>query len=107
MSAPNANTARRGLRTCVETRPVPYSGVAETIYRILTEETTTAPGKVAATDDGSDDEAPPLAAYTHSRLSGVRGLYRGLGMGFSANLLVFVLTLLTGERQTQSGWTEL
>jgi len=37
----------------------------------------------------------------------VRGLYRGLGMGFSANLLVFVLTLLTGERQTQSGWTEL
>ena len=66
LSAPNANTARRGLRTCVETRPVPYSGVAETIYRILTEETTTAPGKVAATDDGSDDEAPPLAAYTHS-----------------------------------------
>ena len=107
LSAPNANTARRGLRTCVETRPVPYSGVAETIYRILTEETTTAPGKVAASDDGSDDEAPPLAAYTHSRLSGVRGLYRGLGMGFSANLLVFVLTLLTGERQTQSGWTEL
>lgn len=30
---------RRSLKTCVETRPAPYVGTAETVYRILTEET--------------------------------------------------------------------
>lgn len=109
LSVPNANTARRGLRTCVETRSVPYSGVMECVYRIVTEETAAPPAKrlSSASDDGSDDEAPTVAAGVHSRLSGIRGLYRGLGMGISANLLVFVLTLLTGERQSQSGWAEL
>ena len=30
-----------------------------------------------------------------------------VGMGFTANLLVFVLTLITGERQSGDGWTEM
>lgn len=109
LTVPNTSTARRGLRTCVETRPVPYTGVAETVYRIVTEETA-ARSVAPKSDDGamSDDEAPTVAASTHTRLSGLRGLYRGLSMGVTANLLVFVLTLLTGERQTQTtGWAEL
>ncbi|KAL4401595.1 transmembrane transporter [Malassezia pachydermatis] len=102
LAVPNANTGRRGLRTCVETRPVPYSGVAEAVYRIVTEETTIVPVR----RDDSDDSST-IAVSGQDRFGGIRGLYRGLGMGFTANLLVFVLTLLTGERQGSTGWTEI
>ena len=97
-------TASRGLRTCVETRPVAYTGVTEALYRIITEETTVVPRKG---DDEDAEDAGTLAASGYSSLGGLRSLYRGFGMGFSANLLVFVLTLVTGEREGASGWTEL
>lgn len=101
--APNLHTGRRGLRTCVETRPVPYSGVFEAVYRIIAEETVILPAVL-----GDDAEPSTIAVSSVSRFGGLRGLYRGFGMGFSANLLVFVLTLLTGERQiNQTGWTEI
>ncbi|PKI82976.1 hypothetical protein MVES1_003128 [Malassezia vespertilionis] len=90
----NTNTARRGLRTCVETRPVPYSGVTEALYRIVVEETSIPQGK---------DEA----GFFHFNFGGLRNLYRGFGMGFTANMLVFVLTLVTGEREPATGWTEM
>jgi len=107
LSVPNANTARRGLRACVETRPVPYSGVAEAVYRIVSEETSVVPRRKDQDSEGSVDEAATIARGGYSRLGGLRSLYRGFGMGFFANLLVFVLTLVTGERQGQSGWTEI
>lgn len=107
LSVPNANTARRGLRACVETRPVPYSGVVEAVYRIVSEETSVVPRRKDQTSEDSVDEAATIARGGYSRLGGLRSLYRGFGMGFFANLLVFVLTLVTGERQGQSGWTEI
>ncbi|WFD21589.1 hypothetical protein MEQU1_000242 [Malassezia equina] len=107
LSVPNANTARRGLRACVETRPVPYSGVAEAVYRIVSEETSVVPRRKDQDAEDCLDEAATIARGGHSRLGGLRSLYRGFGMGFFANLLVFVLTLVTGERQGQSGWTEI
>ncbi|WFD02088.1 hypothetical protein MOBT1_000767 [Malassezia obtusa] len=100
----HANTARVGLRTCVETRPVPYSGVFECMYRIVSEETSVAPHLGQPRDDGG---VQSLVARGYSSIGGLRNLFRGFGMGFTANLLVFVLTLITGERQSGNGWTEM
>ena len=94
----------RGLRTCVETRPVPYVGVVEAIYRILTEETSVAP---SSSDSQDLAQSGVLAKTGHSSLGGLRSLYRGFGMAFGANLVVFMLTLVSGERADQAGWAEI
>jgi fusion and transport protein UGO1 len=93
---PAPTVATAGLRTCVETRPVPYAGVAEALYRIVTEETSAVP---AQTKTGP--------VYYSSLIGGFKNLYRGFGMSFSANVLVFILTLVTGERDPTPGWTEI
>lgn len=108
------------LRTCVETRPKPYEGVTEAIYRILTEETSTTPVKKAPGSGkgrGSDTEAAVpmevkdsgiLAKPGSSSFGGLYSLYRGFGFSISANALVFVLTIVTGERaHATAGWTEI
>ncbi|SJX60587.1 related to UGO1-outer membrane component of the mitochondrial fusion machinery [Sporisorium reilianum f. sp. reilianum] len=122
------NVGVRGLRTCVETRPIAYVGVVEAIYRIVTEETVAThirsvskagqSSSEAAGSGASDASASAetntlaqsgiLAAKTgHSSLGGLRSLYRGFGMAFSANLVVFMLTLVSGERAGPAGWAEI
>lgn len=124
------NVGVRGLRTCVETRPIAYVGVVEAIYRIVTEETvpthvassksdqastsTTDSAGATASDTGSTGghnamaQSGIIAAKTgHSSLGGLRSLYRGFGMAFSANLVVFMLTLVSGERAGPAGWAEI
>ncbi|SPC63824.1 related to UGO1 - outer membrane component of the mitochondrial fusion machinery [Ustilago sp. UG-2017b] len=125
------NVGVRGLRTCVETRPIAYVGVVEAIYRIVTEETVAThmgfakPDQASslASDSGgtaSNDtsgsaagqnpmaQSGILAAKTgYSSLGGLRSLYRGFGMAFSANLVVFMLTLVSGERAGPAGWAEI
>lgn len=100
----SANTARVGLWTCVETRPAPYTGVLECMYRIVSEETSIDP-QLRPAQSGLSVQS--LVARGYSSVGGLRNLFRGFGMGFTANLLVFVLTLITGERQTGDGWTEM
>lgn len=143
-SRPSGNTGTmRGLRTCVETRPKPYTGVVEAIYRIVTEETTyhhhhfhgLIPTKRASherdpsshphphrprgrshqrteTEDSNAPDAHPMARSeilappqpTYTTLGGVKSLYRGFTMAAGANLIVFLLTVVTGERvSTGSG----
>lgn len=125
----------RSLRTCVEIRPEPYAGVVEAIYKILTEETSVshkAPVEKESTESEEKESAKArrkrnestdstssafgfmnksgiLAAKTGtSSLGGLNSLYRGLGMALSANLVVFVLTIVGGERAgTQGGWAEI
>ncbi|KDN44951.1 mitochondrial carrier [Tilletiaria anomala UBC 951] len=127
----------KGLRTCVETRPEAYAGVIDALYRIVTEETTISPkAKVKARPglSGSADDSAGvhtregstasgaggdgalemglarsqiLAPSGHSSLGGLGGLYRGFSMGFGANLLVFLLTVVSGERNTGTGWAEI
>lgn len=126
----SGNVGVRGLRTCVETRPIAYVGVVEAIYRIVTEESATthvastthskASSSTAEPADGATSEASAstgtntmaqsgiIAAKTgHSSLGGLRSLYRGFGMAFSANLVVFMLTLVSGERAGTAGWAEI
>ncbi|PWN23953.1 mitochondrial carrier [Microstroma glucosiphilum] len=151
----------RGLRSCVETRPRPYTGVVEAIYRILTEETSQIPQplsrleeKHAQHHDHKSDRAPKgkegarpqpqhrqhartraqdvpsgtapatpehsllrseiLAPQTplYATLGGVKSLYRGFTMAAGANLVVFFLTVVTGERVSSGpgaggGWAEI
>lgn len=142
----------KGLRTCVETRPKPYVGVVEAIYRILTEETayassssapaaaTGAKGKgkqeeekkrsaggwqrqhqrteTEETNTAAADGTPqrpgshPMMGRseilapqrpTYATLGGLRSLYRGFTMAAGANLVVFLLTVVTGERVQTTG----
>ena len=105
------------LRTCVETRPKAYEGVMEAIWRILTEESSASPVKKAkSSSKDSKESAEPasmfdsgiLAKQGHSSLGGLYSLYRGLGFAVSANALVFVLTIVTGERASSTaGWAEI
>ncbi|PWY98797.1 mitochondrial carrier [Testicularia cyperi] len=116
-----ANVGVRGLRTCVETRPVAYVGVVEAIYRIVTEESSITPRRSssasksasAPTADKPNEAADHmmqsgiLAKAGHSSFGGLRSLYRGFGMAFGANLVVFMLTLVSGERAGPAGWAEI
>ncbi|PWN38292.1 mitochondrial carrier [Meira miltonrushii] len=103
------------LRTCVETRPKPYEGVAEAIYRILTEETSITPAKKIGKGSKPGNTEPVdlkdsgiLAKPGSSTFGGLYSLYRGLGFSIGANALVFVLTIVTGERtHGTAGWTEI
>jgi fusion and transport protein UGO1 len=106
----------KALRTCVETRPRPYLGVSEAIYRILVEETSFSPvprqhSREASTDSSSGDvlaRSAVLAKHGNSSLGGLRSLYRGFTMGLGANAVVFALTLVSRERNPSSaGWAEI
>lgn len=112
-------TFERPLRTCVETRPKPYEGVLEAIWRIVTEETSASPVKkhsskstiehaTSTSSSTSMQDSGILAKPGHSSLGGIHSLYRGLGFAIGANALVFVLTIVTGERASSTaGWAEI
>lgn len=72
----------RAWRTCVETRPTPYAGVVEAVYRILTEETGQIPRR-RRTSRGSQlvlgeaEEKEDLHGVGLGAANGLRQLYRG------------------------------
>ncbi|CAO1630207.1 unnamed protein product [Sympodiomycopsis kandeliae] len=127
----------KGLRTCVETRPEPYSGVWNAISSILTEETSQFPhfrhrpshphrrnrrlDDLSTTSSSSNTMETPergtsnplhhseiLAPQrpTYTTFGGVKSLYRGFTMAAGANLVVFLLTVVTGERSTTGSATK-
>lgn len=104
----------------METRSAPYAGVVEAVYRILTEETGNIPRrrrrstvekerekseKSSGGNPGGKDKKEDLG--TLGMGNGLRQLYRGLGMGLGANVLVFVLGLVAGGGEVSSGWAEV
>lgn len=104
------NGVGRAWRTCVETRPAPYAGVVEAVYRILTEETGRIPRRrrrsaTARAKDG-DDTKEDLGEQGLGVGNGLRQLYRGLGMGIGAQAVVFLLGLVAGGDEA-SGWAEV
>lgn len=127
--AGRAGGVGRAWRTCVETRPQPYAGVVEAVYRILTEETgkiprrrrrrrssaapgtpglagAPSPGLGVPTTPGADDDKEDLATAGLGASGGLRQLYRGFGMGVGANVVVFLLALIAGGEEA-SGWAEM
>ena len=108
----------RPLRTCVETRPMPYNGVVDAMWHILTEERSDLPirrrkrksikGKERAEENAGEnelemDDAPP-SSWRHT---GLGQLYRGLGVRISASVIVLLLGILSGGDDGDSGWAEL
>jgi mitochondrial fusion and transport protein UGO1 len=103
------------IRGCVELRPLPYNGVVDAFYRILTEERSDLPlphrvlrrrpsvkGKEKPVlDQPIDHDEESWRSHT-----GLGQLYRGLGMRLTASALVFVLALMAPD-DGSSGWTEL
>ncbi|BGP59795.1 hypothetical protein NBRC10512v2_001091 [Rhodotorula toruloides] len=115
--AGRAGGVGRPWRTCVETRPAPYAGIVEAVYRILTEETgkiprrrrrrrsSAAPGTPGA-PPMTNEEKEDLATAGLGASGGLRQLYRGFGMGVGANVVVFLLGLVAGGEEA-SGWAEM
>lgn len=105
------------IKACVELRPAPYNGVIDAMWHILTEERSDLPLErrrvrrpSRSGDKGKDREDAEVEEEVIEegwfKNTGIGQLYRGLGMRFSASILMFVLGMLSGEER-DSGWTEL
>ncbi|BGP37520.1 hypothetical protein JCM10449v2_001426 [Rhodotorula kratochvilovae] len=114
--AGRAGGVGRAWRTCVETRPQPYAGIVEAVYRILTEETGKIPRRRRRRRSSAvpgtpglavgEEEKEDLATAGLGASGGLRQLYRGFGMGVGANVVVFLLGLVAGGEEA-SGWAEM
>ncbi|EIW86536.1 mitochondrial carrier [Coniophora puteana RWD-64-598 SS2] len=90
------------LQTCVETRPVPYNGVVDAMWHIISEERSDLPLKTdrkKRTEEEAEND-------NWRRHTGIGQLYRGLGMRLSASVIVFLLSTVNGD-ETDAGWAEL
>jgi len=97
-------------------RPAPYNGVVDTLWHILTEERSDLPlrvkakrvrrgskGKQQAEQDKKRDEEDE----SWFKNTGLGQLYRGLGMRLGASAIVFLLAVVSGGEEKDSGWAEL
>lgn len=84
------------LKTCIEKRPVPYNGVVDALWHILTEERSDLPVRPQRKDE----------YVSMWRKTGLGQLYRGLGVRLGAGAIVFLLGILTGDGD-ETGWAEL
>lgn len=112
------------LKACVELRPVPYNGMVDAFWHILTEERSDLPLKKRKrhrrkSSVEKEKEGTPRA-QTHDRAeahvdgssswlrrSGVGQLYRGLSLRMTASMFVFVLAMFVGGDEPDAGWAEL
>ncbi|EJU01131.1 hypothetical protein DACRYDRAFT_22905 [Dacryopinax primogenitus] len=81
----------------VLTRPMPYHGIIDTLYRIMSEESSVPPPL---------PEHREKAATSFWTSTVIRQLYRGYGMALTAGVIVFCLGLLGGDLD-EPGWAEL
>ncbi|QRV86336.1 mitochondrial carrier protein [Ceratobasidium sp. AG-Ba] len=112
-------TARRRLQiqtrgtghfqACVETRPSPYVGVLDVIWRTLSEErsmyTVLRRRGVSSQGQPTEEELKEKPSWFSS--TGIGQLYRGFGMGMGASAVVFLLATLAGGDVSDAGWAEL
>lgn len=101
------------VKACVEMRPAPYNGIVDTIWHILTEERSDLPLKVKRVRRGSKASKGKQEAQEDReeegwfRNTGLGQLYRGLGMRLGASAIVFLLAIVSGGEEKDSGWAEL
>ncbi|CAE6491618.1 unnamed protein product [Rhizoctonia solani] len=112
-------TARRRLQiqtrgsgrfqACVETRPSPYTGVADVLWKVLTEErsmpTMLRRRRMSSQGRQTEEEVKEKGSWINS--TGIGQLYRGFGMGMGASGVVFLLATLAGGDSSDAGWAEL
>lgn len=107
----------RPVKACVEMRPAPYNGVVDTLWHILTEERSDLPLKEkrarrsSRASKGKQVERERVVMEEDEeswlRNTGIGQLYRGLGMRLGASAIVFILALVSGGEEGDSGWAEL
>ena len=101
----------RPLKACVELRPVPYNGMVDAFWHILTEERSDIPlqptrrrrksvGSKAKVEEEENRER-------WMRSTGLGQLYRGLGLRLGASVVVFVLAMMGAREEADAGWAEL
>ena len=111
------------LKACIELRPVPYNGVVDAMWHIVTEERSDLPlkprkrrrksmsaaakGKASAGKPVEEERPADVEGGSWLRHTGIGQLYRGLGMRISASVVVFLLVSLYGGEDPDAGWTEL
>ena len=94
------------LKTCVEKRPIPYNGVVDALWHILTEERSDLPvERRRGKEKGKEREGEGEEVGVWRR-TGLGQLYRGLGVRLAAGAIVFLLGALMGEGG-EAGWAEL
>jgi mitochondrial fusion and transport protein UGO1 len=101
----------RPLRACVATRPRPYSGIFDALYRIVTEERSDVPVPAAWHLRHADAGEEATTAVVKEELSwlagtGIGQLSRGLGTGVVASGIVMLLAFMAGD-DADGGWAEL
>ncbi|KAG9127984.1 hypothetical protein FRC07_006578 [Ceratobasidium sp. 392] len=108
-------TARRRLQiqtrgsgqfqACVETRPSPYVGVLDVLWRVLSEErsmyTVLRRRGISSQGQPTEEELKEKSSWFSS--TGISQLYRGFGMGMGASAVVFLLATLAGGDSSDAG----
>lgn len=101
----------RPFRPCVETRPAPYAGIVDATYRIITEESGKMPhpSRRRRQHEPVNMESSEIREVRGSTSgSGLLQLYRGFNVGLTANVVVFVLSLIgRPEDSVTGGWAEM
>lgn len=108
----------KALRTCVETRPVPYNGVVDALWHIVTEERSDLPIKPrskarrrqaehAEENDSNDLFVEKQDGSGWLRNTGIGQLYRGMRMRLGVSVVVLLLTTFGGQQEVDGGWAEL
>ncbi|KAJ7462761.1 mitochondrial carrier domain-containing protein [Mycena galericulata] len=101
------------IKGCVELRPVPYNGVVDAFWHILTEERSDLPiatqKRKRRMSKGKEREDKPVRdseEQSWMKSTGIAQLYRGLGMRLGASIIMFGLALFSGD-ESDGGWAEL
>jgi fusion and transport protein UGO1 len=107
------------IKACVELRPAPYNGIVDTLWHILTEERSDLPLRTKTKRVRSESKASKEKQQAEDkkraeeeeegwfRNTGLGQLYRGLGMRLGASAIVFLLAMVSGGQEKDSGWAEL
>lgn len=104
------------IKGCVELRPVPYNGVVDAFWHILTEERSDLPitrrprrrrNSKSSNKDGEKEEEKDDEPQSVWRNTGLGQLYRGLGMRLGASAIYFVMNLLVSPEEADAGWVEI
>jgi fusion and transport protein UGO1 len=92
----------------VEKRPIPYNGVVDALWHILTEERSDLPVErpVGGRRKEKGKEGEGEGHVSIRRRTGLGQLYRGLGVRLGAGLIVFLLGVLIGGGD-EPAWAEL
>ncbi|KAF8641164.1 hypothetical protein AX17_000799 [Amanita inopinata Kibby_2008] len=103
------------IKGSVELRPTPYNGIVDAFWHIVTEERSDLPivpkrRQQEESQDGKSKDSQASADEEYeswTKNTGIGQLYRGLGMRLGASVIVFLLAVLSGGQESDSGWAEI